>query len=647
MQTIPAKVATYFPYGRVRPHQDEFIKTVHTAIENSESVLIEGSNGLGKTIAVLTACLPKAKQEGMQILYTAKTHRQHDRVIEELAAIAKKQQVSGVSLRARSEMCLHPLVMRHTRDARSAMEVCELLKIEERCPYYLHIEKRDEKCSELQEAMLKRPYRASEIQEVCRAERFCPYEFTKLLLSNVDVIALSYLYIFEPAICSVFLKNLEKPVNKLILVVDEAHNLPDTALEISSDSLSTFTVRQAEKEASSFNYRETALFCKQLRIIMEDMMKQLKENREAKISPHDFLETLHVEANVSEPLTFFEDLCEKGTLIRQALLANRKYPRSYVHKVGAFLSLLYETRDDTSFTHLISRYEMKKGQIMTQLEIVALDPAKITAPVFKAMYASVITSGTLQPLEAYQKITQLPEKTVLKAVPSPFPKENVLALACLGVTTAMKQRTKDMYEKILQLLLQVIDNTPANVGIFTASYEVSEALLMAGLKELSSKPLFAEHRGMSSKENANLIARFKRYAKQGGAVLVGVQGGRSSEGVDYPGDQMNTVAIVGVPYAEPTPRVEAQIKYYENLFPGHGQEYGYILQAMKKAAQAAGRPIRSLEDRGAILLMDYRYATKYCIRFFPSWIRQSLRVIRGEPRLIACELQRFFGVSET
>ena len=51
MIKLPSQVAEYFPYDSVRPHQDEFITTVYNAVANRRSVLIEGSNGLGKTIS--------------------------------------------------------------------------------------------------------------------------------------------------------------------------------------------------------------------------------------------------------------------------------------------------------------------------------------------------------------------------------------------------------------------------------------------------------------------------------------------------------------------------------------------------------------------------------------------------------------------
>jgi len=82
MIKLPSQVAEYFPYDSVRPHQDEFINTVYNAVSSRRSVLIEGSNGLGKTISALSAVLPIAIEKKLKILYVARTHRQHDRVIE-------------------------------------------------------------------------------------------------------------------------------------------------------------------------------------------------------------------------------------------------------------------------------------------------------------------------------------------------------------------------------------------------------------------------------------------------------------------------------------------------------------------------------------------------------------------------------------
>lgn len=641
MPKISENVMDYFPYSSVRPYQDDFTETVYEAVKSGRHVLIEGSNGLGKTVAALSACLPVAKELGLQIIYAAKTHRQHDRVIEELKAISRKKSVSGLSVRGRYKMCFHRFITRHALDGRSAMEICELLKKRKLCPYYENLERRPDRCAELQSHISSHAYKAMEILELCRAEDFCPYEMVKLSMNDVDVIALSYLYVFHPGIRAAFFKKTEKPMRRSILVVDEAHNLPNAAVEIASDRLSLFTIRQAEREAEKFGYKDIEAFCGDLRRMVNGMASRVHE--ESHVPPDMFLQLLRRKANVDEFQTFFEHLHENGMAVRSSLLARGEYPRSYIHRLGEFLLKWLETVDDISFTHVLNRYRSKSGAPTAQLEIVALDPSKITAPVFSSVYCSVAMSGTLQPLEAHAQITGLPESTVQRALPAPFPRENILALICYGVTTLMKKRTPAMYKKMANRVSEVVRYTPANVGVFTTSYNVLEALLKAGLEKEMSKPLLCERRGMSSKRNDQLIGRFKGYANRGGAVLLGVQGGRSSEGADYPSNEMNSVVVVGVPYATPTPRVQAQIKYYEFQFPKNGREYGYVLPAMKKASQAAGRPIRTLEDRGAIIFMDYRFATGYCQRFLPSWIRQNIKTLPDKNGKIAQELTTFFN----
>jgi len=312
------QVAKYFPYTSVRPFQDEFIETVYKSVVEGNSVIIEGSNGLGKTVSALAACLPVAKEKGLKILYVAKTHRQHDRVIEELKEIAKKRRVSGLSLMGRQEMCLHPLIQRHPSDARSAMETCKQLKSEKKCHYYENIERRFEDYVELQAEMSSSPCKAIEALKACRTYEFCPYEFVKFMLNEVDVVALSYLYVFDPSIRSAFLKNLETPLQRLLLIVDEAHNLPETAVEIDSENLSLFTIRQAEREARDYDYEEVAAFCSKLEKIVVRMARNLR--KEADVPPEALIEAVQTEADVDKPFTFFDHMHTIGDLIRRSLI---------------------------------------------------------------------------------------------------------------------------------------------------------------------------------------------------------------------------------------------------------------------------------------------------------------------------------------
>jgi DNA excision repair protein ERCC-2 len=639
--TLPNEVMAYFPYASVRPFQDQFINTIYTSIKERQSVLIEGSNGLGKTISALSAVLPTAIEKKLKVLYVARTHRQHERVIEELKAICRKQPVTGVSLRGRNQMCLNRFTAAQSYDAKSLMEACELLKAKGQCPYYRSSDQQTYDYMHLQQQIATRPYTSSEIMQVCKKKKICPYELVKSALSDVNVIALSYLYVFDRDIRTAFLKSLDTHLQKTILIVDEAHNLPETAIDIASSSLSLYMMKQAEAEAKKFGYEDAEAFA---RLLREQTEKKAETIRKEEQITHDFITNIIREhwARFS-PQNFFQELNDIGVTIRKALLSEGKHPRSYIHGMSEFLLRWLAAAGDGSFTHVISKYLTREDTATAKLELVALDPAKVTEPIFSQTYSNIVMSGTLQPLEAYEKITKLPEGTVHSLVPSPFPREHILSLVCLGVSTAMESRTPAMYQTLTKRIREIVQNTPMNTGVFAASFEVLNSLLNAGLEEALEKPLFCERRGMSSKANEHLVAEFKAHAENAeGAVFLGAQGGRTSEGVDFPGDQMNAVVVVGVPYAEPTPRVKAQIAYYEKHFPRFGREYGYVLPAMKKASQAAGRPIRTLDDRGAIVFLDYRFATSYCRSFLPLWVRERLKTLPHQDGALSRELQAFF-----
>jgi DNA excision repair protein ERCC-2 len=642
MVALPKDVLDFFPYPAVRPYQDQFINAVYTGVKERRSVLIEGSNGLGKTISALSAVLPTAMEKKLKVLYVARTHRQHERVIEELKAISKKQPVTGVSLRGRNEMCLNRFESRQVYDAKSLMEVCELMKSKGQCPYYKNADEQTYDYLQLQQQISTRPYKSSEIMRVCKKKHICPYELIKSAISDVNVVALSYLYVFDPDIRTAFLKNLDTQPQKIILIVDEAHNLPETAIDISSSSLSLFVMRQAELEAKKFGYENAEAFAK---LLYSETEKRAEGVRKEEQIPSEFLtEVVRDKGGILQPRSFFQELNESGTAIKKNLLAEGKHPRSYIHGMSEFLLRWQETAGDESFINTISRYFTRENAATAKLEIVALDPSKITLPVFQSTYSNILMSGTLQPLNAFARITKLPENAIQHIAPSPFPKDHIFAAVCMGVSTAMDSRTPEMYQTMVRRINEVVRSTPVNTGIFAASFEVLNSLVNAGLEGTLEKPLFYERRGMSSKANEKMVADFKECALTGGAVFLGVQGGRTSEGVDFPGNQMNSVIVVGVPYAEPTPRVKAQIEYYEKRFPGLGREYGYVLPAMKKASQAAGRPIRTLEDRGAIIFLDYRFASSYCRGFLPLWVRDGMKVLPFQENVLRQELRGFFKI---
>jgi hypothetical protein len=72
-------------------------------------------------------------------------------------------------------------------------------------------------------------------------------------------------------------------------------------------------------------------------------------------------------------------------------------------------------------------------------------------------------------------------------------------------------------------------------------------------------------------------------------------GGVFAEGVDYPGEMLQAVAVVGP--CLPALSLERQLlqEYYEERFE-RGFEYAFVVPGMTRVVQAAGRLLRSPED---------------------------------------------------
>jgi Rad3-related DNA helicase len=54
---------------------------------------------------------------------------------------------------------------------------------------------------------------------------------------------------------------------------------------------------------------------------------------------------------------------------------------------------------------------------------------------------------------------------------------------------------------------------------------------------------------------------------------------------------------------------------------GAGYDYAYLVPGLQKVVQAAGRVIRTHEDRGVVVLIDDRFARPAVRQLLPAWWR--------------------------
>ena len=293
-------------------------------------------------------------------------------------------------------------------------------------------------------------------------------------------------------------------------------------------------------------------------------------------------------------------------------------------------------------------YYLSPKKKTISIEVISIDPRQSTLPVFLNSYACVNLTGTVDPY-IYANLTGLNKKSTGYTeiiASSPFKSENIEALIVDGVSTKAGKRTPEMYQKIIQKISEVVSSTPANIGIFCASYKILNELSMNGIAEMSrkhGKKLFVESPIMSASENFGILNEFKKCASQKGkgAVLLGVCGGRNSEGESYPGNFMNAVIIVGIPYHRPTLRTGAKIAYYNRVFNNQGWLFAYVFPAFQRANQAAGRPIRKEEDKGAIIFLDSRFKDKKGL--ISDWIRKEIKVVPDKEGIIYAKLRAFWS----
>ena len=96
-------------------------------------------------------------------------------------------------------------------------------------------------------------------------------------------------------------------------------------------------------------------------------------------------------------------------------------------------------------------------------------------------------------------------------------------------------------------------------------------------------------------------------------------GGVFGEGIDLAGAALIGCVVVGVGLPQISPEQDALRDYYQAA-RGSGFAYAYQFPGMNKVLQAAGRVIRTKEDRGVVLLIDSRYTrAEYRCLMPPHW----------------------------
>ncbi len=606
-----------FPFESIREGQKRFARDVTMNLQRGGHLVAEAPTGIGKTAASLAPTLQHAIETQRTVLFLTSRQSQHRIAVDTLRNIQtlRGARFTLVDLVSKRDMCL--------REEAVDMHPG-------RFPDFCAYETRNKSCKflgDVDEGTLRRlqagVFHVEELMQASKEAGLCPHLVATTASTHAQVVVADYNHIFSD-IRDRSLEKLGLDLQNLILVVDEAHNLPDRIRQNHTHRITPFLIEQVAQEARKHRFGDIVQDMEAMRKALaalvdrgqrDGAMEASRLGKEADVlrleidDLHEAFTQARSGGTLGLTRTLQDLIDDLGPLITKA----RKGTDQQVYS-----ETLLETLDDWGRFRMGALRFIQVDDDGIALHLRLLDPSVAARRVFESVHASILMSGTLRPPETLRDVLGLdPARTQVRTYANPFPPENRMTLVDTGLSTRYKDRSADMWQKMAKTVADICEATSGNVAVFAPSYDLLREIKIALDPFRVEKELIEEIQGMSKQDRDEVLDRMRAAKKDQGGLLMGVLGGSFSEGVDFPDNLLSAVCVAGLPLPPPDLEVDATIGYFEQRFPGKGRLYAYIVPAMNKTLQAMGRGIRSGADRCAVVLMDFRYAQQPYRSFLP------------------------------
>jgi DNA excision repair protein ERCC-2 len=604
-----------FPFGDMRPGQEDIVSSVARAIWQRDALLVSAPTGIGKTMAVLFPAVRQSLKLGKKLFVLTSKTMQQDAAVKALEML-NDGSFRVLRIRSKQKMCAHTEMICH----------------EDFCPFAAKYSEKMRQSGLLTEIVTSMSYYDPDITfELAKSKEVCPFEVSLELIDQADVIVCDYNYIFDPYV-GLKTYQQESDYSDCVLVIDEAHNLVDRGRGYYSPELHEQSFEEIRRHMMTRNCWIEG---------WEDLLDVLASHfRElASVLENDVRQSL---CDPSREL-FLEQRVEWERIVLEYIgwkidnrIAEEEDPLvDFYFKLVKFTNLLSETGDE--FAHLV-----EKTNEGIKLKIFCKDPSKFLGKIFDSAHATIALSATLEPFEFYRRTLGFPEdRTAELSLPSPFPRANRKIVVVPEVDTTYKRRA-DHYEKIAMTVADIADAGEGNFLALFPSY--------AFLREIAErmppmqKRVMVQRNDMTDYER-NAILEILRDRPKRGNLILAVSGGMYAEGVDYAGDMLSGVMVVGPALPQVSFEQELLKQYYDEQY-GSGFEFAYLIPGMTRVVQSAGRVIRSETDIGVIALLCRRFTQESYTRYFPAdWYEESPRELVS--RKAASEIRTFFEAKTT
>ncbi len=440
------------------------------------------------------------------------------------------------------------------------------------------------------------------IEAYAEKHTVCPFEFCLDLTLWADAVICDYNYVFDPTVA---LKRFfaGEGKNNFVFLVDEAHNLPERAREMYSA-----TIRKEEfLHVKHLLGKQQPKLTKRLEACNKELLR-LKRESEGFTEYTEF-------GTLAMSLTRLITECEE-------YLKDEKRPGN---EREAVLNLYFEVRhflamydfSDTDYRFYTSYGE--DGSFYARVQ--CMQPARALAEQLKKGKSAVFFSATLLPVRFYMEELGGTEEDYAIYVPSPFAKEQRLVMVGCDANFRYANRGRSMYEKAADYILEFAKAKQGNYFVFFSSYRMLQdvaAVLEERLEE-NAVHLHRQKTNMTENEREEFLLQFTEETEETHIGLC-VLGGIFGEGIDLKGERLIGAVIVGTGLPLVCDERELFRRYYDGRETGvrDGFSCAYLYPGMNKVQQAAGRVIRTMEDKGAVLLLDDRFAGGQYTSLFPK-----------------------------
>ena len=575
-----------FPHPEFRAGQRDLAKAVFNAARLGRCLLAQAPTGIGKTIATLFPLLKACPvQELDKVFFLTAKGSGRSLALKALEAIRQPDPAMPlrvIELVAREKSCEHPDKVCHG-------DSCSLARgFYDRLPAA--------RTAAVSAGVLTR----ESLREIALAHAVCPYYLGQEVARWCDVVVGDYNHFFDSTamLHGLTLANAWR----VVVLVDEAHNLVDRARAMYTGSLHSAQLRWVRAAAP-------ATLKRPLDRLQRSWTRLLKGATE----PYTVLdEPPKAFASALQDATgaISDHLADSPTVVDSALLHFYFEALQFTRLLDTFgrHSLFDVTLD--SGTGSGRRHE---GSALCVRNVL---PAPFLRPRLAAVRSVVLFSATLTPWNFYNDTLGLPDDTAWLDVAAPFKAEQLSVHIACDVSTRYRHRS-DSLAPIARLIAAQYEAAPGNYIAFFSSFDYLEQAVGELSAQYPTIPTWQQGRRMNEAERHAFLARF---AVDGRGVGFAVLGGSFAEGIDLAGTRLigAFVATLGLPQLN---SVNEELRRRLEAEFGAGYDFTYLFPGIRKVVQAAGRVIRTLSDQGVLHLIDDRFARPEVLRLLPTWWR--------------------------